>query len=148
MKIKVSYIIIVNTMSDSNQFLPVFVATGVAVLGCAAAFYFSDSDNSTKRRKTYPIHTKNFDDDIDSYDEDYNEPVKQRKKKHLKMGGGRDEEDGDEDDEEDDEDDEEDEEDEEEEDEEDDEEEDDEDRDSYLVNKRVKTPKSKKQSRR
>ena len=134
-------------MSDSNQFLPVFVATGVAVLGCAAAFYFSDSDNSTKRRKTYPIHTKNFDDDIDSYDEDYNEPVKQRKKKHLIMGGGRDEEDDDEDDEEDEEDDEEDEEDEEE-DEEDDEEEDDEDRDSYLVNKRVKTPKSKKQGRR
>ena len=133
-------------MSDSNQFLPVFVATGVAVLGCAAAFYFSDSDTSMKRRKTYPIHTKDFDDDLDSYDEDYNEPVKQRKKKHLKMGGGRDEEVYEEDDDEDDEEDEEDDEDEE--DEEDDEEEDDEDRDSYLVNKRVKTTKSKKQSRR
>jgi hypothetical protein len=152
MKIKVSYIIIVNTMSDSNQFLPVFVATGVAVLGCAAAFYFSDSDSSMKRRKTYPIHTKDFDDDIDSYDEDYNESVKQRKKKHLKMGGGRDEEvyeeDDDEEEEDDEDEDEEDEEDEEDDVEEDDEEEDDEDRESYLVNKRVKTPKSKKQGRR
>jgi hypothetical protein len=147
MKIKVSYIIIVNTMSDSNQFLPVFVATGVAVLGCAAAFYFSDSDTSMKRRKTYPIHTKDFDDDLDSYDEDYIEPVKQRKKKHLKMGGGRDEEVYDDEDDEDDEDDDEEEEEEEEEDDVE-EEEDDEDRDSYLVNKRVKTPKSKKQSRR
>ena len=89
-------------MSDSNQFLPVFVATGVAVLGCAAAFYFSDSDTSTKRRKTYPIHTKDFDDDLDSYGDNYTEPVKHRKKKYLKMGGGRDEEEDDEEEEEDD----------------------------------------------
>jgi hypothetical protein len=148
MKIKVSYIIIVNTMSDSNHFLPVFVATGVAVLGCAAAFYFSDSDSSTKRRKTYPIHTKDFDDDLDSYDE----PVKQRKKKYLRMGGGRDEEDV-EDEEDDDEDDDEEEEDDDEEEGDDDEEEgeeedDDEDGEPYLVNKRTKKSKGKKPSRR
>ena len=138
-------------MSDSNQFLPVFVATGVAVLGCAAAFYFSDSDTSTKRRKTYPIHTKDFDDDLDSYDDNYTEPVKHRKKKYLKMGGGRDEEEDDEEEEEDDGDEEEEEEDEsedEDEDEDEDEEEEDEDGDTYLVNKRVKKPKGKKQSRR
>ena len=138
-------------MSDSNHFLPVFVATGVAVLGCAAAFYFSDSDSSMKRRKTYPIHTKDFDDDLDSYDE----PVKQRKKKYLRMGGGRDEEDveDEEDDEEDDDedDDEEGDDDEEEGDddeEEGDEEEDDEDGEPYLVNKRTKKSKGKKPSRR
>lgn len=136
-------------MSDSNQFLPVFVATGVAVLGCAAAFYFSDSDPSTKRRKTYPIHTKDFDDDLDSYDDNYTEPVKHRKKKYSKMGGGRDEEDDDEedDDEEGDEEDESEEEDDVEEEEEDDVE-DDEDGEPYLVIKRVKKPKGKKQSRR
>lgn len=132
-------------MSDSNQFLPVFVATGVAVLGCAAAFYFSDSDPSTKRRKTYPIHTKDFDDDLDSYDE----PIKHRKKKYSKMGGGRDDdEEDDEEDEEEDESEEEGEEEEEEEEDDEDDEEDDEDGEPYLVNKRVKTPKGKKQSRR
>ena len=137
-------------MSDSNQFLPVFVATGVAVLGCAAAFYFSDSDTSTKRKKTYPIHTKDFDDDLDSYDDNYTEPVKHRKKKYSKMGGG-DIEDDDEDedeDEDDDEDEDEDDESEEEEEEEDVDSEDDEDGEPYLVNKRVKKTKGKKQSHR
>ena len=132
-------------MSDSNHFLPVFVATGVAVLGCAAAFYFSDSDPSTKRRKTYPIHTKDFDDDLDSYDE----PIKHRKKKYSKMGGGGRDEDEDEDDDDEDEEEEEDDESEEEgEEEEEDDEEDDEDGEPYLVNKRVKKTKGKKQSRR
>ena len=129
-------------MSDSNHFLPVFVATGVAVLGCVAAFYFSDSDSSTKRRKTYPIHTKDFDDDLDSYDE----PIKHRKKKYSKMGGGRDEDEDEDDEEEEEEEDDESEEEgeEEEEEEEEDDEEDDEDGEPYLVNKRVKKTKGKK----
>lgn len=135
-------------MSDSNQFLPVFVATGVAVLGCAAAFYFSDSDTSTKRKKTYPIHTKDFDDDLDSYDDNYTEPVKHRKKKYLKMGGGRDEEDDEEEEDESEEEEEGEDEDEDDEEDEDVESEDDEDGEPYLVNKRVKKTKGKKQSRR
>lgn len=135
-------------MSDSNQFLPVFVATGVAVLGCVAAFYFSDSDTSTKRKKTYPIHTKDFDDDLDSYDDNYTEPVKHRKKKYLKMGGGRDEEDDEEEEDESEEEEEGEDEDEDDEEDEDVESEDDEDGEPYLVNKRVKKTKGKKQSRR
>jgi hypothetical protein len=133
-------------MSDSNHFFPVFLATGVAVLGCAAAFYFSDSDTSTKRKKQYPIHTKDFDDDLDSYDGEVHSPVKQRKKRYSKMTGG----DGEDDDEEEDDDDEEEEE--EEEDDEEDYEEDEEDEDGnvgdrYLVKKR-RNPKSVKSGRR
>lgn len=134
-------------MSDSNHFLPVFVATGVAVLGCAAAFYFSDSDTSTKRRKQFPIHTKDFDDDLDSYDEDYSSPVKHNKKKHPRMEGGNNRDEEDEDDEEDEEDDEDDEDDEEEDEEEDDYEEED-DGEPYLITKRVKKSKASKSTRR
>ena len=137
-------------MSDNNQFLPVFVATGVALLGCAAAFYFSDSETSSKRKKTYPIHTKDFDDDIDSYDGNYTKPVKHRKKKHLKIVGGHNDEYDEEDDESEDESEDDDggneDDDVESEDDEDDveSEEDDEDDDRFLVNKRGKTTKSKK----
>ena len=137
-------------MTDSNQFLPVFVATGVAILGCATAFYFSDSDNSTKRKKNYPIRTKNFDDDTDSYDGDYKEAVKTRKGKNVRMGGAvivEENEDDDESDEseesEEEGDDEEDEE-----DDEDDDEDDEADRETYLVNKKKPTPSPKKQRNR
>ena len=132
-------------MSDSNHLLPVFVATGVAVLGCAAAFFLSDSDTSTKRRKQHPIHTKNFDDDLDSYDGDFTTSTK-RRKKYLKNGGGLDDDDEDEDEDEDEEEDDEEEEDEEEEDEEDGEDENDGDR--YLVNKNTRKSKSDKSNRR
>ena len=137
-------------MSDSNQFFPVFLATGVAVLGCAAAFYFSDSDTSTKRRKQYPIRTKDFDDDLDSYDGDFPMPVKQRKKRYSKMsGGGEDDEEDDEEDEEDEEEDEVEDDGEEDDGEEDDEgeDEDEDEGDRYLVKKKGK-PKSIKSGRR
>ena len=139
-------------MTDSNQFLPVFVAPGVAILGCATAFYFSDSDNSTKRKKSYPIRTKNFDDDTDSYDGDYKEAVKTRKGKNVRMGGAviveeNEEEDDDESDESGEDDDESDES-EEENDDEEDEEDDEEDRETYLVNKKKPTPSAKKQRNR
>ena len=131
-------------MSDSNHLFPVFVATGVAVLGCAAAFYFSDSDTSTKRRKQYPIHTKDFDDDdLDSYDGDFPSQVKHRKKRYSKTGGGDEEEEEEEEEEEDDDE----EEDEEEEEEEEEEDEDGDEGDRYLVNKRVKKAKTNKSSR-
>ncbi len=128
-------------MSEFNNFLPMFVATGVAVVGCAAAFYFSDSDSSTKRRKKFPIHTKDFDDDLDSYDEDYTTQVKHRKKKFTPKDDSIDEDEDDEDEEEDDEDDEDDEEDEE-------EDEDEEDENPYLVTKRVKKGAVSKSNRR
>lgn len=129
-------------MSEFNNFLPMFVATGVAVIGCAAAFYFSDSDSSTKRRKKFPIHTKDFDDDLDSYDGDYTSRVKHRKKKFTPMNDSIDE-DEDEEDEED-----EDDENEEEEEEEDDDEDEDEDESPYLVTKRVKKGAVSKSNRR
>jgi len=121
MKIKVRYIIIVNTMSDSNHFLPVFLASGVAVLGCAAAYYFSDTDSSSKRRKQYPIRTTDFDDELElELDQ-----VKRRKKRYSKMSGG-DQDDDDEDDQEEEEDEQEDEDDQEDEEEEEEDEEEDE----------------------
>ena len=140
-------------MSDSNQYLPVFVATGVAVLGCAAAFYFSDSDTSTKRKKQHPIHTKNFDDDLDSYDGDFPSTIKQYKRRHSKISGGAKEydEDEDEDDEEVDEevdDEDEDDEDDEEVDEEVDDEDEDDEGDRYLVNKKSRKSKGIKPSRK
>ena len=123
-------------MSDSNHFFPVFLATGVAVLGCAAAFYFSDSDSSSKRRKQYPIHTKDFDDDLDSYDGDFPSPIKHRKKRYSKMSGGDEEDDDEEgDEEEEEEEDDGEDEDEEEDEEEEEEDEEEEDGDGYLVKK-------------
>ena len=135
-------------MADSNQFLPVFVATGVAVLGCAAAFYFSDSDTSTKRRKQFPIHTNDFDDELDSYRGDYPTSVKHNKRKYPRMDHGNDRDDDidgdDDDDDDDDEDDVEDDDDDDDDDVDDDEEEDGE---PYLVNKRVKKTKASKSRR-
>ena len=133
---------------SSNQLLPVFVASGIAVLGCAAAFYFSDSDTQPKRRKTYPIHTKNFDDedDLESYDGDYPELKSQRKLRRKIQDQDEDEDDEEEEEES------ESEEEEEEKDDDDDEDEDDEDdeddRVKYLVSKKQPKNKSKKGSRR
>ena len=134
-------------MTDSNHFLPVFVATGVAVLGCAVAFYFSDSDTSTKRRKQFPIHTKDFDDELDSYRGDYPRPVKHNKRKYPRMNGGNDpDEDGEHDDDEDDND-EDDEDDDDDDDEDHEEDDDDDDGEPYLVNKRVKKTRASKSRR-
>jgi hypothetical protein len=123
----------------------------VAVLGCAAAFYFSDPDTSSKRKKQHPIHTKNFDDDLDSYDGDFMSSTK-RRKKHSKRGGGVAEEDDDDDDEDevDDDDEELDEDEEDEEDEEVDEDdgEDENEGDRYLVNKKTRKSKNVKPIRR
>ena len=130
---------------SSNQLLPVFVASGIAVLGCAAAFYFSDTDTTSKRRKTYPIHTKDFDDDLDSYDGEYPELRPQRKLRR-KIQDQEDDEDEEEEEEEEEEEDDEDDDDEEEEDEDDDEDEDE--RVKYLVSKKQPKTKSKKGSRR
>lgn len=128
---------------SSNQLLPVFVASGIAVLGCAAAFYFSDTDTTSKRRKTYPIHTKDFDDDLDSYDGEYPELRPQRKLRR-KIQDQEDDEDEEEEEEEEEEEDDEDDDDEEEEDDDDDEDE----RVKYLVSKKQPNTKSKKGSRR
>ena len=131
---------------SSNQLLPLFVASGIAVLGCAAAFYFSDSDTQPKRRKTYPIHTKNFDDedDLESYDGDYPEIKPQRKLRRKIQDQDEDEDDEDEEDESESEDEEEDKD----EDDEDEDEDDEDDRVKYLVSKKQPKNKSKNGSRR
>jgi len=127
-------------MSDS-QALPVFLATGVAVLGCAMAFYFSDSESSSKRKKIHPIHTKGFDD------VDFPLPEKQKKRGYIKGGDRRrvdrrgfknednEDDDDDEEEEEEEEDDDEEDEDDYEEEEEEEEEDDDEEGEKFLVKK-------------
>ena len=131
---------------SSNQLLPVFVASGIAVLGCAAAFYFSDSDTQPKRRKTYPIHTKSFDDedDLESYDGDYPEIKPQRKLRRKIQDQDEDEDDEDEEDESESEEEEEDKD----EDDEDEDEDDEDDKVKYLVSKKQPKNKSKNGSRR
>ena len=48
-------------MNNSNPFIPVIMAAGIAVVGCATAFYFSDTGNTNSKKK-FIINTQNFDD--------------------------------------------------------------------------------------
>ena len=58
-------------MNTSNPFIPVIMAAGIAVVGCATAFYFSDTGNTNSKKK-FIINTKNFDD----YGRKYNNRIK------------------------------------------------------------------------
>jgi hypothetical protein len=94
-------------MNNTNPFIPVIMAAGIAVVGCATAFYLSDSGN-TNYKKNYIINTNKFDDEIDNTDDYDSSPQIKRKynkqPKHSVYDIEEDDEDEDEDDEDEDED--------------------------------------------
>ena len=54
-------------MNTHNPFIPVLLASGIAVVGCAAAFYFSDTGTKTSKKK-FIINTNDFDDEMENDD--------------------------------------------------------------------------------
>lgn len=94
-------------MNNTNPFIPVIMAAGIAVVGCATAFYLSDTTGHTNQRKNYIINTKGFDDEIDNTDDyDLSPKIKRKYNKPSKHSVYDDEDEEEEDDDEDDEEDE------------------------------------------